>query len=69
MIQMDFAENFTCLSQDEVVRTRWKTNSVTLVTVMIWFQKERISMVIASDNKHIMVRGQLFHIYLLFLTI
>ena len=52
MIQMDLAENFTCLYQDEVARTRWKTNSVTLVTVMIWFQKENISMVNVSDNKH-----------------
>ena len=30
----------------------WKTNSVTLVTVMKSFQKEIISMVIVSDNKH-----------------
>ena len=52
MIQMDFAENFTCLYQDEVASARWKTNSVTLLTVMIWFQKESISMVIVSDNKH-----------------
>ena len=52
MIQMDFAENFTCLYQDEVASTRWKTNSATLVTVMIWFQKESISMVIVSENKH-----------------
>ena len=49
---MDFAENFTCLCQDEVTSTHWKTSSVTLVTVMIWFQKESISMVIVSDNKH-----------------
>ena len=49
---MDFAENYTYLYQDEVASTRWKTNSVTLVTVMILFQKESISMVIVSDNKH-----------------
>ena len=52
MIQMDFAENFTCLYQDEVASTRRKTNSVTLVTVMIWFEKENIYMVIVSDNNH-----------------
>ena len=49
---MDFAENYTYLYQDEVASTRWKTNSVTLVTVMILFQKESISMVTVSDNKH-----------------
>ena len=52
MIQIDFAENFTRLYQDEVVSARWKTNSVTLVTEMIWFQKESISMVTVSDNKY-----------------
>ena len=48
---MDFAENFTFLYHDEVTSAYWKT-SVTLVTVMIWFQKESISMIIVSDNKH-----------------
>ena len=48
---MDFAENFTFLYHDEVASAYWKT-SVTLVTVMIWFQKESISMIIVSDNKH-----------------
>ena len=40
LIQMDFAENFTCLYQDEVASAHWKTNSVTLFTVMIWFRKK-----------------------------
>ena len=52
MIQMDFAENFTCLYQDNVASKCWKTNSAALVTVMIQFQKEIIFMVIVSDNKH-----------------
>lgn len=39
MIQMDFVETFTCFYQDEVVRAHWKTNSVTIFTVTIWFQK------------------------------
>ena len=30
MIQMDFAENFTCLYQDEVASAHWKTNSATI---------------------------------------
>ena len=51
MIQMDFAENLAFLYQDEVANARWKTNSATLVTVMIWFQKGSISRIIVSDNK------------------
>ena len=52
MIQMDFAKNFTCLCKDEVVSACWKTNSDTLVTVMILFEEESISMVIIPDNNH-----------------
>ena len=49
---MDFAKNFTCLCKDEVVSACWKTNSDTLVTVMILFEEESISMVITPDNNH-----------------
>ena len=52
MIQMDFAKNFTCLCKDEVVSACWKTNSDTLVTVMILFEEESISVVIIPDNNH-----------------
>ena len=52
MIQMDFEEYFTYLYQDEVDSAHCKTNSVTRFTVMIWFQKESIPMVIVSDNNH-----------------
>ena len=52
MIQMDFADNFTCLYQGEVASAHWKTNSVTFFTVMIRFQKEIIFMVIVSYIKH-----------------
>ena len=30
MLQIDFAENFTCLAQDEVQSTHWKQNQITL---------------------------------------
>ena len=49
---MNFAENFLFFYQDEVSSAPWETNSVTLVTVMVWFQKESTSVVIVSDNKH-----------------
>ena len=52
MFQMDFAKKIACLYQDEGDSAWWKTNSDTLVTLMILFEKEIISMVIISDNRH-----------------
>ena len=49
---MDFAKSFTCFYWDKVASAHWKTNSGTFFTVMLWFQKESISVVIVSDNKH-----------------
>ena len=46
-----FCRKFYILYQDEGASACWKTN-VALVTVMIWFQKESVSMIIVSDNKH-----------------
>lgn len=50
MVQMDFSENYSCVYQDEVSSAHWKTTSVTLFTVMIWFRDQKISMVLLSDN-------------------
>ena len=50
MAQMDFSENFSCIFQDEVSIAHWKTNSVTLYTVMIWFGEHNISTVSLSDS-------------------
>ena len=44
-VQMDFSENFSYIYQDEVSSAHWKTNSVTLHTVMIWFREHKISTV------------------------
>ena len=52
MVQMDFSENLSCVYQDEVSRAHWKTESVTLYTVMIWFRDQSISMVLLSDSKN-----------------
>ena len=32
MLQVDFAENYTCLAQDEVQSTHWKQSEITLFT-------------------------------------
>ena len=50
MVQMGFSENFCCVYQDEVSIAHWKTDSVTLYTVLIWFRDQSISMVLLSDN-------------------
>ena len=52
MVQMDYAENFKCVYQDEVASAHWKTSLVTLYTVMIWHKTHSISIVIVSDNKN-----------------
>ena len=52
MIQMDFAENYKCMYQDEVTSAHWKTSSITLFTVMIWFCEHKIPMIIATDNSN-----------------
>ena len=52
MVQMDFSENFSCVYQDEVSSTHWKTNSVTLYTITIWFRYQSISMALLSDNNN-----------------
>lgn len=49
---MDFAENYKCMYQDEVASAHWKTSSITLFTVMIWFREHKIPMVIATDNSN-----------------
>ena len=52
IVQMDFSEKFSCIYQDEVSSAHWKTNSVTLYTVMIWFREHKISNVLLSDSSN-----------------
>ena len=52
MVQMDFSENFFCVYQDKISSPHWKTNNVTLYTVMIWFRDQSISMVLLSYNNN-----------------
>ena len=50
MVQMDFSENFSSIYQGEVSSAHWKTNSVILYTVMIWFREHKILAVLLSDS-------------------
>ena len=53
MIQVDFAENYTCAAQDEVQSAHQKQNQITLFTSGLWFRENTQCQVIISDHlKH-----------------
>ena len=39
MIQVDFAENYTCAAQDEVQSAHWKQNQINLFTSVLRFRE------------------------------
>ncbi|ESO95533.1 hypothetical protein LOTGIDRAFT_160697 [Lottia gigantea] len=49
LLQMDFAENFTCIWQDEIQSAHWKQRQVTIYTIMITYRNKKLSFVIISD--------------------
>ncbi|ESP02132.1 hypothetical protein LOTGIDRAFT_157284 [Lottia gigantea] len=49
LLQMDFAENFTCIWQDEIQSAHWKQRQVTIYTIMITYRNKKLSYVIISD--------------------
>ena len=50
VLQMDYAENYTCKSQDEVQSAHWNQAQVTLNTSVSWFRNQIIPHVIISDT-------------------
>ena len=53
MLQVDFAENYTCIAQDKVQSTHWKQNQITLFSSVMWFRENIKCEVITSDHlKH-----------------
>lgn len=40
IVQMDFAENFTCQSQDEIQSAYWNSSSVTLHPVVVYYKSD-----------------------------
>ena len=42
LLQVDFAENYTCVSQDEIQSAHWKQQQITLFTVALWHAGSRI---------------------------
>ncbi|XP_041379147.1 uncharacterized protein LOC121391661 [Gigantopelta aegis] len=51
LLQMDFAENFTCTWQDEIQSAHWKQRQVTVYTVMVYHRGQNLSYVIVSDYR------------------
>lgn len=56
IIQMDFAENFSCRSMDEVQTAYWNQTSVTLHPSVVYFSEDgslkHKSVVVVSDDMH-----------------
>ena len=50
LVQIDFAENFSLVSQDEIQSAHWSHQQVTLFTCVAWFQHCTRSFVIISDE-------------------
>ena len=51
MLQMDYAENYSCSAQDEVQSAHWNQAQVTLYTSVSWFRDKILSQVIISDTQ------------------
>ena len=49
LLQMDFAENFTCTWQDGIQSAHWKQMQVTVYTVMVYHRGHNLSYAIVSD--------------------
>ena len=56
VIQIDFAENYTCYQQDEIQAAHWSQDQVTLFTVAIWSQSKE-----SSFASHVIVSDDLSH--------
>ena len=50
MIQVDFAENYTCVSQDEIQSAHWQQAQVSLFTAAVWHSGKMHPYVLCSDN-------------------
>ena len=50
IMQMDFAENYTTMWQDEIQSAHWKKRQITLLTSVLWYGSETHSNVVVSDD-------------------
>ena len=52
MVQMDFAENYTCVYQDEVQSAHWRQTQVTIFTVMIYLCGSHPLVIVTDCRNH-----------------
>lgn len=50
VIQVDFAENYSLIAQDEIQSAHWQHSQTTLFTCCIWMSKATRSYVVVSDD-------------------
>jgi len=50
LVQIDFSENYTCVSQDEIQAAHWNQKQVSLFTTAMWYDGRIHSQVTASNN-------------------
>jgi hypothetical protein len=50
MLQIDFAENYTCIAQDEVQSFHWVQPQVSLFTISAWYNGQHYPAIIVSDD-------------------
>ncbi|XP_063219709.1 uncharacterized protein LOC134529494 [Bacillus rossius redtenbacheri] len=50
VMQVDFAENYSIISQDEVQSAHWQHSQVTIFTCCLWFEDMAFSYVVVSDD-------------------
>ena len=58
VVQIDFAENYTCFQQDEVQAAHWSQDQVTLFPVVIWTKTEENKIITSS---HVIVSDDHSH--------
>lgn len=52
VVQIDFAENYTLISQDEIQSAHWSHTQVTVFTCCIWLSSENVK---SYDMSHILI--------------
>lgn len=54
LIQVGFAENYTCISQDEIQRAHWSNTLVTIFTCVAWFNNggKKCFALVSDDLSH-----------------
>ena len=50
ILQIDFAENYRTLTQDEIQSCHWSHNQVTLFTAIAWLHDSKHAMIVVSDD-------------------